>query len=63
MKHDGGGGDNDGPKKINWGYLEELIDQLLDEFEIAMDMSIIMNNEQCNFVIKVQEEEIGRAHV
>ncbi|KAJ6962835.1 hypothetical protein NC652_001463 [Populus alba x Populus x berolinensis] len=44
MNHDGGGSDDDGPRKIDWGYLEELINQLLDEFELAMDRSIMMNN-------------------
>ncbi|KAJ6946706.1 hypothetical protein NC651_001420 [Populus alba x Populus x berolinensis] len=57
MNHDVGGGGDDGPRKINWGYLEELIDQLLDEFELAMDRSMMMNNGQCNFVIKVQEDD------
>ncbi|KAJ6946702.1 hypothetical protein NC651_001416 [Populus alba x Populus x berolinensis] len=62
MNHDGGGGDNEGPKKIDWGYLEELIDQLLDEFEIAMDMSIIMNNGQRNFIIKVHDDDDMECH-
>jgi len=53
----GSGGGDEGPRKINWGYLEELIAELLDEFELLMDRSVMMDNGLCSSVIKVQDDD------
>uniref|UniRef100_A0A6N2L6T2 Uncharacterized protein n=1 Tax=Salix viminalis TaxID=40686 RepID=A0A6N2L6T2_SALVM len=53
-----GGVGDEGPRKIEWGYLDELIAELLNEFDLSLERSITMDSGQyCSCVIEAQEEE------
>ncbi|KAF9689598.1 hypothetical protein SADUNF_Sadunf01G0109000 [Salix dunnii] len=57
----GGGGGDEGLRKIEWGYFDELIAELLNEFDLSLERSLTMDSGQyCSCVIEALEEDDGQ---